>query len=76
VAGLAGERGAGPERVAGALAALGVPAERVRQHEDPRAAVAAARAAAAPGDRVAVLGSFRTLEAALPVASAGPASET
>lgn len=63
LAGLPGYRGAGPEAIRAALP----DAVRAELFPDVAAAVKAAQAAASPGDRVLVVGSFVTVAAALEV---------
>jgi len=63
VAQASADRGATGDELAALLESLG--AERVQVAADVAAACAAARAAAAPGDRVVVYGSFHTVGAAL-----------
>jgi dihydrofolate synthase/folylpolyglutamate synthase len=61
LAGLPGERGSGPQAIRAALPE----AVTASEFADVAAAVSAARAQARPGDRVLVLGSFRTVLAGL-----------
>ena len=59
---------AGPRGLSGAAVAqrlAGVPAERVQAHETVALAVAAARAAAGPDERVLIFGSFHTVADAI-----------
>lgn len=63
--GLDGSRG---QTAAELAARMGLPAQQRQLYADVRAAHAAARAAALPGDRVLIFGSFRTIAELLPAA--------
>ncbi len=65
VAGLAVPRGASAEQLAAAIAAAGVPDERVSSAPSVAAALSAALAAARAGDRIVIFGSFYTVAAVL-----------
>lgn len=65
---VAGIHDAGPRGLSGAAVAqrlAGVPAEQVQAHETVALAVAAARAAAGPDERVLIFGSFHTVADAI-----------
>lgn len=64
IAGLAGARGGGPQRMHDALVTVGVPATAIRTFDTVAQAFGAARDAAGEADRIVVFGSFHTVAAA------------
>lgn len=74
VAGLSGERGISGTALAEVVTSGGVATEAVRAHVNVAGALNAARAAAAPNDRILVFGSFHTVAEAM--ASLGVAPPT
>lgn len=65
LAGLGGERGMSSAQLAVKVEEAGVPGTAISQHVDVAGALAAARAAATPNDRILVFGSFHTVAEAM-----------